>query len=64
MAARSIGMKAATAGIALFELTPRTLSLEEAFMDLTRESVEYHGATTVSEVFETPESLETAGSAA
>ncbi|WP_127360706.1 ABC transporter ATP-binding protein [Actinacidiphila soli] len=63
MAARSIGMKAATAGIALFELTPRTLSLEEAFMDLTRESVEYHGGTTVSESFETPESLETAGSA-
>ena len=31
--------------IVLFELTPRTVSLEQAFMDLTRESVDYptHG---------------------
>lgn len=42
---RSIGLKAAQHGITLFELTARTVSLEEAFMDLTRDSVEYHGST-------------------
>jgi ABC-2 type transport system ATP-binding protein len=61
--ARDIGLKAAAAGIALFELTPRTVSLEEAFMDLTRDAVEYHGGTTAATA-ETPETLETAGSAA
>ncbi|WP_328610289.1 ATP-binding cassette domain-containing protein [Amycolatopsis sp. NBC_00345] len=45
MTARAIGLKAAEHGIALFELTARTVSLEEAFMDLTRDSVEYHGTT-------------------
>jgi ABC-2 type transport system ATP-binding protein len=48
MAARSIGMKAAEAGIALFELTVKTVSLEEAFMELTRDAVEYHGTTEIS----------------
>jgi ABC-2 type transport system ATP-binding protein len=36
-----IGRTAATHGIPLFELTPQTASLEQAFMDLTRDSVEY-----------------------
>jgi ABC-2 type transport system ATP-binding protein len=45
MSARSIGLEAAEHGIALFELTARTVSLEEAFMDLTRDAVEYHGST-------------------
>ncbi|MFA3839489.1 ABC transporter ATP-binding protein [Streptomyces aureus] len=36
-----IGRTAATHGIPLFELTPQTASLEQAFMDLTHESVEY-----------------------
>ncbi|SEP51181.1 ABC transporter ATP-binding protein [Amycolatopsis saalfeldensis] len=45
LTARAIGLKAAEHGIALFELTARTVSLEEAFMDLTRDSVEYHGTT-------------------
>jgi ABC-2 type transport system ATP-binding protein len=40
--AREIGLKAAEHGLALFELTAKTVSLEEAFMELTRESVEYH----------------------
>ena len=48
MAARSIGMKAAEAGIALFELTVKTVSLEKAFMELTRDAVEYHGTTEIS----------------
>jgi ABC-2 type transport system ATP-binding protein len=40
--AREIGLKAAAHGLALFELTPSTVSLEEAFMELTKDSVEYH----------------------
>ena len=48
MSARAIGMKAAEAGIALFELTVKTVSLEDAFMELTRDSVEYHGRTEIS----------------
>ncbi|MET8830421.1 ATP-binding cassette domain-containing protein [Streptomyces sp. NPDC004610] len=45
LTAREIGLKAAEHGIALFELTARTVSLESAFMDLTRDAVEYHGST-------------------
>ena len=40
--AREIGLKAAAHGVALFELTAKTVSLEEAFMELTKDSVEYH----------------------
>ncbi|GAB2752655.1 ABC transporter ATP-binding protein [Streptomyces bullii] len=36
-----IGRTAAAHAIPLFELTPSTASLEEAFMDLTRDAVEY-----------------------
>ncbi|WP_030439149.1 ABC transporter ATP-binding protein [Actinoplanes subtropicus] len=46
LSARAIGLTAAEHGLALFELTPKSVSLEEAFMDLTKESVEYHSATT------------------
>jgi ABC-2 type transport system ATP-binding protein len=38
-----IGTRAATAGITLFELSPVRASLEEAFMELTHDSVEYRG---------------------
>ncbi len=55
MSAREIGLKAAAQGIALFELSQKTVSLEEAFMELTRDAVEYHGTTT---------GIETPGSAA
>jgi ABC-2 type transport system ATP-binding protein len=48
LTARLIGTKAAEAGITLFELTAKTVSLEEAFMDLTKEAVEYHGTTDIS----------------
>lgn len=44
--AREIGLKAAAHGLALFELTAKTVSLEEAFMELTKESVEYHATST------------------
>ncbi|WP_393059440.1 ATP-binding cassette domain-containing protein [Streptomyces sp. LN549] len=39
--AAHIGRIAAAHAIPLYELTPRTASLEQAFMDLTQESVEY-----------------------
>jgi ABC-2 type transport system ATP-binding protein len=39
--ARAIGELAAKDGIVLYELTPRRPSLEEAFMELTRDSVDY-----------------------
>jgi ABC-2 type transport system ATP-binding protein len=42
MEAAEIGEKALAARIALHELTPQRASLEEAFMELTRDSVEYH----------------------
>ncbi|MEU6258599.1 ATP-binding cassette domain-containing protein [Streptomyces sp. NPDC047043] len=46
LSAREIGLKAAENGIALFELSQKTVSLEEAFMDLTKDAVEYHASTT------------------
>lgn len=39
--AREIGLIAAEHGVALYELTPQSVSLEAAFMDLTRDVVEY-----------------------
>jgi ABC-2 type transport system ATP-binding protein len=44
---RAIGLKASEHGIPLYELSSRTVSLEEAFMDLTRDAVEYHASATV-----------------
>ena len=41
LTARQIGQAAADAGIAVFELTPQAVSLEEAFMTLTGDTVEY-----------------------
>jgi ABC-2 type transport system ATP-binding protein len=43
LTARAIGLKAAKSGIALFELTAKAVSLEEAFMELTKDAVDYHG---------------------
>jgi ABC-2 type transport system ATP-binding protein len=40
-----IGELARAYGIALYELTPRLASLEEAFMDITRDAVEFDAAT-------------------
>ena len=40
-----IGIVAAREAIALIELTPQQATLEEAFMEITRDSVEFHGAT-------------------
>jgi len=44
LSAEKIGDLAGENGVRLHELTPLTASLEEAFMDLTRESVEFRGA--------------------
>jgi ABC-2 type transport system ATP-binding protein len=41
--AMDIGEMAADAGIALHELSPQSASLEEAFMELTHDSLEYEG---------------------
>jgi len=40
-----IGERAAAAGLVLHELSPQEASLEEAFMELTRDAVEYHAST-------------------
>ncbi|MFD4640826.1 ABC transporter ATP-binding protein [Lentzea sp. NPDC058436] len=41
--AEEIAMRALSAGIPLFELTPQRASLEEAYLELTVDSVEYQG---------------------
>ena len=43
MSAVNIGELAGASGIYLHELSPQMASLEDAFMELTRDSVEYHG---------------------
>lgn len=61
LSARAIGLKAAEHGIALYELSSRTVSLEQAFMDLTSDTVEYRGTaaarTATSAAVETPRSV-------
>jgi ABC-2 type transport system ATP-binding protein len=42
IAAQQIGEAAARAGIVLHELTPVTASLEQAYLELTQDEVEYH----------------------
>jgi ABC-2 type transport system ATP-binding protein len=42
--ARAVGTLAAEAGITLWELTPSTGSLEDAYLALTRESLDHRGA--------------------
>jgi ABC-2 type transport system ATP-binding protein len=51
--APAIGDLAGAHGIVLHELSPQSASLEEAFMELTRDSVEFHGEPVVTEP-ETP----------
>jgi ABC-2 type transport system ATP-binding protein len=43
-----IGITASAAGITLLELSPQAASLEEAFLDLTSDAVEYRASTTSS----------------
>ena len=44
LTAEQIGDLAAEHGLRLHELTPQQASLEEAFMELTREDIEYHAS--------------------
>ena len=46
LTARQIGAVAFEHGVPVYELTPQTVSLEEAFMAMTGDTVEYHGSTT------------------
>lgn len=43
MDSAAIGIVAAREQIPLIELTPQQATLEEAFMEITRDSVEFHG---------------------
>lgn len=45
LSAREVGRRAADAGIAVYDLTQQTASLEEAFMALTHDAVEYRSTT-------------------
>jgi ABC-2 type transport system ATP-binding protein len=45
MTSTEIGKLAAYHGVTLTELTPQRPSLEDAFMELTRDSIEYQGVT-------------------
>ncbi len=40
---RAVGTSAAEAGLTLYELSPQNASLEEAFMEMTRDSAEFLG---------------------
>ncbi len=42
MSAADIGIRAARIGAVLYELTPQQASLEDAFMTMTRDEVEFH----------------------
>ena len=44
LTAEQVGEAAAARSIVLHELTPLRASLEEAFMDVTRDDVEFHAA--------------------
>jgi ABC-2 type transport system ATP-binding protein len=46
LTAEQIGSEAAANGLVLHQLTPQQASLEEAFMSLTRDEVEYHATAT------------------
>jgi ABC-2 type transport system ATP-binding protein len=43
LSSEQIGRAAAENGITLYELTPQQATLEEAFVELTRDEVEFHG---------------------
>jgi ABC-2 type transport system ATP-binding protein len=43
MDSAAIGLVAAREAIPLIELTPQQATLEEAFMEITRDAVEFHG---------------------
>jgi ABC-2 type transport system ATP-binding protein len=56
-----IGVIAAREAIALIELTPQQATLEEAFMEITRDAVEFHGSMNPPSGAELPHSTSAAG---
>jgi ABC-2 type transport system ATP-binding protein len=56
-----VGVIAAREAIALIELTPQLATLEEAFMEITRDAVEFHGSVNVSGGPELAHSTSTGG---
>jgi ABC-2 type transport system ATP-binding protein len=42
---REVGILAAGAGLTLYELSPQEASLEDAFMEMTRDSAEFQADT-------------------
>jgi ABC-2 type transport system ATP-binding protein len=58
LSSEAIGEAAARHGVVLHELTPQQASLEDAFMALTGDSVEYHASATAPTA--TPAALESA----
>jgi ABC-2 type transport system ATP-binding protein len=50
----AVGLLAAREAIALIELTPQQATLEEAFMEITRDAVEFHGGGPGSELESAP----------
>ncbi len=52
LSAEQVGTTAAAHGVVLHELTPINASLEEAFMELTRDAVEFQAETTLQELEE------------
>jgi ABC-2 type transport system ATP-binding protein len=50
LTSREVGRVAADHNIALTELTPQTATLEEAFMEITRDDVEFHAETKAANV--------------
>jgi ABC-2 type transport system ATP-binding protein len=57
ISAAGIGELAGSSGIFLHELSPQMASLEDAFMEITRDSVEYHGTSGPNEVATTVQTL-------
>ena len=55
VSAEQIGERAASDGIVLHELTPRSASLEEAYMRLTADAVEFHSGSSGSSTDDGPE---------
>ena len=45
LGSEQVGETAAASGIVLYELVPQEASLEEAFMELTRDEIEFHADT-------------------
>jgi ABC-2 type transport system ATP-binding protein len=52
LTAEQVGTAAAANDIVLYELAPRQASLEDAFIDLTRDEVEYHASTSTDDDLE------------